>query len=60
MTPPEEPPPHKRVLMAAGTGIYLHGAAFAEPLNDLDAVPGALEAVVGALTGLGYENGYVH
>ena len=38
-----------RVLLAAGTMTYRHGADFAEPLADLDRVPEALGWVVEAL-----------
>jgi hypothetical protein len=43
-----------RVLLAAGTKTYRHGADFAEPLADLDRVPEALGWVVEALTDLDY------
>jgi hypothetical protein len=46
----------ERVLIAAGTKTYRHGADFAEPLADLDQVPDALRGVVETLTGLGYES----
>jgi hypothetical protein len=45
-----------RVLLAAGTKTYEHGAKFAEPLANLDGVESALGWVVEALTGLGYES----
>jgi hypothetical protein len=44
-----------RVLLAAGTMTYRHGADFAEPLANLDRAPEALQSIVEALAGLGYE-----
>jgi hypothetical protein len=45
-----------RVLLAAGTKTYQHGADFAEPLANLDGVPDALGWVVETLTDLGYSS----
>ena len=44
----------RRVLLAAGTKTYLHGADFAKPLATLDRVPYALRSIVETLTILGY------
>ena len=46
----------ERVLLAAGTKTYRHGADFAEPLANLDRVPDALQCVVETLSELGYES----
>jgi hypothetical protein len=45
-----------RVLLAAGTKTYRHGADFAEPLATLERVPDALRSVVEALTNFGYQS----
>lgn len=45
----------RRVLLAAGTETYRHGDTFPGGLDDLDAVPGELRAVVGSLGEMGYE-----
>ena len=47
--------PLRRVLLAAGTETYRHGDTFPGGLENLDAVPGELMAVVESLGGLGYE-----
>jgi Caspase domain len=44
-----------RVLLAAGTKTYRHGADFAQPLANLAGVESALGWVVEALAGLGYQ-----
>ncbi len=45
-----------RVLLAAGTKTYRHGADFENELKDLDRVPDALRCVVESLKGLGYQS----
>jgi len=45
---------YRRVLLAAGTKTYRHGADFADPLASLDKVPQSLGWVAQALADLGY------
>lgn len=45
----------RRVVLAAGTQTYQGGSTFSSPLDNLDAVPGELQAVVETLCWLGYE-----
>ena len=50
-----DPPGYlERVLLAAGTKTYQHGAEFDGGLGNLKAVPRELQSVVASLTGLGY------
>ena len=48
--------PGERVLLAAGTQNYQHGADFDPPLENLNRVGDALRSVVQTLTGLGYQS----
>ena len=54
MSAEEAPQRPVRALLAAGTEIYRHGAAFTDGLDNLDVVPGELRSIVDALTGRGY------
>ncbi len=56
MSSPDRSEHVERLLLAAGTKTYRHGAGFKPPLDSLEGIPDALRLVVETLTGLGYRS----